>query len=157
MGRMYSAVFESVAVTAVQDLFEVVSPADAVTIIHSITITQETEFADAAAEMLTIVHQEGATTSGSGGSSVTPNPLEKGSPAYGGTVEANNTTEAADGTIDNIHRESFNIQIGYYYKPTPEERPVISPSARFTCTLISTTPADSITMSGTIIFEEVGG
>jgi hypothetical protein len=156
-GRMYSIVFESVAVAALQDFFEVVAAADSVVVLHSVTITQETEVADAAEEMLTVVIQKGATTSGSGGAAATPRPHMLGSAAFGGTAEVNNTTEASGGTIVNVHRESFNVRSGFYYRPTPEERHVLSPSARMTITLINTTPADSITMNGTMIVEEIGG
>jgi len=157
MGRMYSVVFESVAVTALQDFFEVASAADSATIIHSCVITQETEVADAAEEMLTVVIQAGATTTGSGGSAATARPLSLGDAAYGGVIAVNNTTEAVSGTIINLHRESFNVRTGFFYRPTPEERITLSPSARLTVTLISTVPADSITMSGTLLIEEIGG
>ncbi len=157
MGRMYTAVFESVAVSALQDFFEITGAADSITILHSCVITQETEVADAAEEMLTVVIQQGATTSGSGGSGPTANPILLGDAAFGGAIEVNNTTEASAGTIVNMYRESFNVRVGWFYRPTPEERLVISPSARMTITLISTTPADEITMSGTIIIEEIGG
>ena len=157
MGRMYSVVFESVAVTALQDFFEVVAAADSAVVIHSCVITQETETGDSAEEMLTVVIQKGATTSGSGGAAATPRPKALGDVAFGGTAEVNNTTEASGGTIINVHRESFNVRTGFYYRPTPEERDVLSPSARLTVTLISTVPADSITMNGTLILEEIGG
>jgi hypothetical protein len=45
---------------------------------------------------------------------------------------------------------------GFHYIPTPESRIDLSPSQRLTVELL-TTPLDSITMSGTIIFEEIGG
>ena len=153
MGRLYAAVFEEVAVTAIQDLFELVAPADAAVIIHSVTITQSSDAGDAQAEMLPILIHRG-TASGSGGSSVTPSPLAVGDAAFGGTVEANNTTQSAEGTF--VHAEAFNIQIGFYYLPTPESRPVVSPSGLFIVELQSA-PSDSLTVNGTIVFEEVGG
>jgi hypothetical protein len=39
---------------------------------------------------------------------------------------------------------------------TPETRPVLSPSGRLIVEL-QTTPADALTMSGTLYFEEIGG
>jgi len=156
MGRMYSGVFEGVAVTAVQDFFEIVSAADAITILHAVYLSQTSDVGDAAEEMLSVVIQTGATTSGSGGAAVTPGALSLGDPAYGGTMERNNTTEAVTGTILNLHRESFNIRTGWVYIPTPEMRIILSPSARMTITLL-TTPADSLTMDGTVYIEEVGG
>jgi hypothetical protein len=157
MGRLYTAVFKDIAVTAVQDLFELVSPADAVTIVHRITLTQDTEVGDAAEEMLTLTMNRGVgVTSGSGGASVTPQPISDGDPAFGGTCERNNTTVISGGTIEELRTENWNVRIPFDKIFTPEERPVLSPSGTFTVEL-ETAPADSVTMSGTIVFEEVGG
>jgi hypothetical protein len=49
-----------------------------------------------------------------------------------------------------------NIRVPFEKVFTPETRPVLSPSRRWTLEL-ATTPADSITMSGYVIFEEIGG
>lgn len=152
-GLMYSAVFEEVAVTAAQDLFEIVAPSDATVIVHGVTISQSTDAGDTESEQLNIlVHR--ASTSGSGGSVITPRPLQAGFPAAGSTVEANNTTQGTEG--NQIHAECFNVMAGWVWIPTPEIRPVISPSGRLVVEL-QTAPADSLTMSGTIYFEEIGG
>ena len=153
MGRIYAAVFEEVAITAAQDLFEIVGPADGVVKIHSVTITQSSDAGDAQAEMLPILIHRGTAT-GTGGTTVTPSPLQVGDSAFGGVVEANNTTQSVEGTF--LHAEDWNVQIGFYYLPPPEDRPVISPSALFIVEL-QAAPDDSLTMSGTVIFEEIGG
>ena len=153
MGRMYSATFEEVAVTAVQDLFELVAPADSAVILHSVSISQSSDAGDAQSEMLNLLYHRGST-SGSLGTTVTPAPLNLGDAAFGGTCEANNTTQSTEGTI--LRAENFNVLAGYLWQPTPEERIVISPSGRLIIEL-QTTPADSLTMSGTIVFEEIGG
>lgn len=149
MGRKYSATFEEVAVTAAQDLFELVAPSDAVVIVHSFEISQSS---DTDSEQLNLLVHRGST-SGSGGSPVTPAPLEAGDAAFAGTCEANNTTQSTEGT--KIHSASFNVLNGYIWMPTPEIRPVIAPSGRLIVEL-QTAPADSLAMSGTIYFEEVG-
>ncbi len=156
MGMIYSVVFSSVAVTAQQDFFEYTAPSDAVAVIHSVELTQSTDVGDAASEGLAILHKRGATTSGSGGSAPTPVPLEAGSPAAGGTAETNNTTKASAGTIVTLEAANWVIQQTYLWLPTPEARHVISPGIRYTVEL-GTTPADSITVSGTMIVEEFGG
>jgi len=153
MGRTYAAAFEEVAVTVAQDLFEVVAPADGAVIIHSVTITQSSDAGDAQAEMLPILIHRGTAT-GSGGTTVTPSPLALGDAAFGGVVEANNTTQSVEGTF--LHAEAFNVQIGFYYLPPPEDRPIVSPSALFIVEL-QAAPDDSLTMNGTVVFEEVGG
>jgi hypothetical protein len=156
MGRMYVATFTNVAVTAQQDFFEIVAPADSAVVIHYCNISQSSDYGDANDEGLRVNIKRGQTTSGSGGGAFTPLPLAAGDAAFGGTVEINNTTIAADGTIVVLHAEAFNIRAGWNYMPTPECRIVISPGIRATIGLI-TTPADSLTMEGTLIFEEIGG
>jgi hypothetical protein len=156
MGRLYTAVFNNVAVSAVQDLFELVAPADSVVVLHDIHLSQNTDVGDAAEEVLRIELTSGHTTSGSGGSSVTPVPVNFGDAAFGGTCEANNTTQASAGTIVTHAVWNWNIRVGFDKVFTPECRPVLSPSRRM-CLELPAAPADAVTMSGTITFEEIGG
>ena len=156
IGRMYRAPFAAVTVSAAQDLFEIVAPSDAVVELVGFQVGQTSDYGDAAAEGLAILVKTGATTSGSGGSSVTPTPGEKGSPAFGGTVEANNTTKASGGTIVTHLSRVLNIQAGLDVMLTPEETVVLSPSERMTIELVAA-PADALTMNGEAIFREIGG
>lgn len=150
MGRMYSVTFEEVAVSAVQDLFEINAASDSAVIVHGIEISQSS---DTDSEQLNVLIHRGST-SGSGGSTPTPAPLEIGDSAFGGTCEANNTSQSTEGTI--LHSAAFNVLNGWVWWPTPECRPVISPSGRLIVEL-QTAPGDELTMSGTIYIEEVGG
>lgn len=156
MGRMYTASFSAVAVTAAQDFFEIVAPADSVVVIHGVTISQYTDVGDAAEELLSVLIKRGQSTSGSGGSSVTPAPLNFGDAAYGGTVEANNTTKASTGTIVTLHADAWNVRSPFLWLPSPEMRIHLSPSQRATVELLAA-PADSLTCNGTIYLEEIGG
>ncbi len=156
MGRIYTAQFTDVAVSAVQDLFEVVAPADAIVTVHDLHLGQKSDVGDAAEEILSIQLTSGHTTSGSAGSSVTPVPVELGDAAFGGTCEANNTTQAVDGTIVVHYAWDWNIRGPFDKVWTPETRPVLSPSRRM-CVELPAAPTDAITMSGTITFEEIGG
>lgn len=160
MGRRYTVLFSAVAVTVQQDFFEIVAPADAVVTIHDIDLSQTTELGDAAEEQLGLVLKRGvgAVTSGSGGTTPTPQPVEDGDPAFGGTTEANNTTKmvVGSGTLETLESWSWNIRIPFQKVFTPETRPIISPSNRATLELTNT-PNDSITISGSITFEETGG
>ena len=160
MGRMYTATFPPIAITAEQDLFEITAPADAVVRIHSIEIGQETDEGDAQAEMLAyrLVRGEGTVTGGTGGATVTPTPVSKGDVAFGGVVDRNNTTKMLVGTgaLKLLKESTFNAQIGLFIQYAPDERPDISPDDKFTLEL-SEAPADTITFAGTITFEEIGG
>lgn len=158
MGRIYTIVFNRVAITAVQDLFEILCPADAVMILHRLTLSQETEEGDAQAEMLyvSIRRVTGSPTSGSGGSSATPAPTQQGDSAAGITAEVNNTTQLSGGTNTVLHSEAFNVMSGLDYFPAPEQRFVFSPST-YCLVELEEAPADSVTVSGTIVVEELGG
>lgn len=156
MGRLYTAQFNGVAATAQQDLFEINCPADAIVVIHEIGVFQTTEVGDAQEEGLSLLLKSGATTSGSGGTTPTAVPRELGDAAFGGTVEVNNTTKATGGTIVTHMAWAWNVRMPFQHVFTPETRPILSPSRRGTLEL-ATTPADSITLSGYIVFEEVGG
>lgn len=150
MGRMYSATFEEVAVSVIQDLFEINAPANAIVVVHGFEISQSS---DTDSEQLNLLIHRGST-SGSGGSTPTARPMELGDPAFEGTVEANNTAQSTEGVF--IHSAAFNVLNGYVWIPTPEIRPVISPSGRLIIEL-QTAPGDELTMSGTVYFEERGG
>jgi hypothetical protein len=155
MGMMYAASFGAVAVTAAQDVFEITAPSNKCVVLHEIAIEQASDAGDAQAELLRIQAIRGFTSSGSGGSGVTPAPLESGSAAAGSTVEANNTTVATTGATATLFDRAFNVQIGFFWQPTPECRIVLSPSQRLV--VRNTAPADALTMHGTMIFEEIGG
>lgn len=154
MAGIYTAVFNNVAITAIQDLFEIVAASDSVVLLHDIHLSQNTDVGDAAEEVLRIELTSGHTASGSAGSSVTPVPRNIGQAAFGGTCEANNTTQAASGTIVTHYVWNWNIRVGFDKIFTPETRPRIAPSGRM-CLELPAAPADSITCSGSITFEEV--
>ena len=63
---------------------------------------------------------------------------------------------AGGGSLQVLYNDTFNIQVGFLYQPVPEERITVTPSDRFTVELVNA-PADALTMSGTITFEEKGG
>lgn len=155
MGMMYVAPFQGVSISAAQDVFEISAPADAVVIVHRCEITDETSETSEQG-VIKINRGSSGTTSGSGGSSVTPAPLETGMAAAGSTVERNNTTAMTGGTITHKGGAGFNWLNGYLYAPTPEERLVISPSERLTFNLVNA-PGAARTCSGYVIFEEIGG
>lgn len=157
LGMMYSAVFSGVAVTAQQDFFELLAPADAVVVIHHIQLSQSSDVGDAAEEGLSILLKRAiGSTSGTGGSTPTPSKMQTGFAAAGSVVEANNTTKLSAGTTTTLFADVWNVRAPWVWLPTPECRIVLSPSERFTVEL-GTTPADSLTCNGTIVFEELGG
>lgn len=160
MGRIYHGQVSGVTVSAAQDIFELLAPADAVLVVHSWTVFQTSDVGDAAEEILRLqtVRGVGSVTSGSGGTTVTTQPLSDGDPATGATLEANNTTQmvVGSGSLDTLEQYGWNVRIPMTTIYTPETRPVISPSNRWTLALPGA-PADALTLSATVTFEEIGG
>jgi len=153
MSRMYAACFEKVAVSLAQDLFEIVAPSDAAVRIHGFNLGQSSDAGDAESEQLNILVHRGST-SGSAGSTVTPSPLSLGDSAFGGTVEANNTTQGTEGVF--LDARCFNVMAGLEVVYTPETWIEISPGGRVIIEL-QDAPADALTMNGRVMIEEIGG
>jgi hypothetical protein len=157
MGRMYSVPFSAVAVSAAQDLFEVLASAAKPFYLHEITVAQSSDFGDAQAEGLSILIKRatGSYTSGSGGTTVTPAKHLTNDAAAGPTAEVNNTTQAAagSGALTTLRAEAFNVQSGYQYLPTPEQRFFFLSAEAVVVSI--TAPADALTVSGTLVFEEM--
>lgn len=155
MGRLYAVEFENVAVTAAQDFFELIPAANRPIRLHGVFLSQSSDVGDAEEELLRIKIIRGHTTSGSGGSTQTPTPLDTNDAASGiASAEVNNTTIASAGTPVDLHSETFNVRTGWQYVPTPEMRPRCQNAQALVVRLMGA-PADSLTMSGTLIFEEL--
>lgn len=151
MGRIYSVEFTEVGVTAQQDLFQIealTTPA----ILHAVYLSQSSDLGDAASEGLSILIRR---VTDAVPSPYTPGqPLDGGDSAANANTGVNKTTELVTGATT-LHSEAWNILTPFVYLPTPELRPVVQIGNAITVNL-NTTPADSITMSGTLYFEEIG-
>ncbi len=155
MSGVYTVQFNGVAVSAQQDLFELVANSAKPIVILGFSLSQSTEVGDTAEEALSILLKSGQTTSGSGGSTPTPVANDSTMAAASFTAEANNTTKASAGTIVTHGAWNWNIRVPLDVLFTQEQQLVMAASRR--CTLeLATTPADSITMSGVIWIQELG-
>ncbi len=153
--RIYTVSFSGVAVTAQQDLFEITAAAGKNVRLRALYLSQSTEVGDAQEEGLSILIKSGQTTSGSGGSAPTPIPNSVTNAAAGFSAEVNNTTKATAGTITTYHSDNWNVRVPFQLIIPPELCLELTGSRRATVEL-ATTPADSITMSGTLYVEEFG-
>jgi hypothetical protein len=153
MARIYTAAFDNIAVSAAQDLFEIAPAATAGVVIHKLLIGQSSDYGDAQAEGLRLLIIRGATSTGTGGATITPANTIPGGAAASSTVKRNNTTAATGGTPVTLHADCFNVQAGYQFIWTPETRLAVAPSSRVVVNLPAA-PVDAITMSATIYFEE---
>lgn len=154
--RTYTIQFNSVAATVQQDLIEVVAHASRVARIIAFGVSQTTEVGDTAEEQLLLLLKSGQTTSGSGGSSYTPVSTDPANTvAAGFTAEINNTTKASAGTIVTHYPHAWNVR-GPYDVILPEPMQIWLPAGRRATLELATTPADSITLNGYMVVEEIG-
>mgnify|MGYP000553884873 CR=1 FL=1 len=156
--KLYTVPFSAVAVTVQQDFFEITAASARPVLVHSIELEQMTEVGDAAEEGLAILLRRGtgSVTAGSGGTTPTPAPIVTSDPAAGLVSKVNNTTKmvVGTGTITLLRAWAWNVRIPFLKLFTPETRPVILPGEKLTLEL-ATTPADSITINGTMVVEEI--
>ena len=150
MGRMYSVSFTEVAVTAQQDFFQI----EGVTVpatIHAVYLSQSSDVGDASAESLSILIRRVTDTL----TNVTGEAqCDTGDSAANADLNVNDTTELVTGA-QNVHSEAWNIAMPFVYLPPPELR-IVVPVGDVVTVNLNTTPADSLTISGTLYFEEKG-
>lgn len=149
MGRMYVTHFDKVVVSAVQDLFQLIAASDVHVILHEMRLSQITE---EASEIVRLKMHRGSTN-GSGGATHTPVPLDPGMPVADAAVEVNNTTQSTPGAI--VFLDQWNLVQPYLWMPTPESRIHIPGGGQLNVEL-EDAPDAATTMSGSLIFEELG-
>lgn len=157
--RVYTVVFENVSVSAAQDFFEITPADDKPCQILGWEVDNvggTADAGDAQEELWRLLLRRGHATSGSGGTAPTPVPIISSDPAAGFAAEVNNTTIASTGTTKDIWVGGMNVRIPGPYLLTPETSPVVS-QADVTCVLrLLSTPADAISLSGTLWVGELG-
>jgi hypothetical protein len=156
MGRMYSVSFSAVAATAAQDLFEITPADDKPCRIAALFLAQTTDVGDSEEEIIELLIKRGNTTSGSGGSVGTIESLMPTAATPGFSAEVNNTTRASAGTVDNLLRDGWNVRQPYAVFFPEDMRPGASQGNTTLIVGLEDAPADSITINGTVIIEELG-
>jgi hypothetical protein len=150
MPRPYTVSLSATAYTTAVDLFELTPADDKPIEIVGFEVFQTTELGDAQDEWLPLQIIRGFTSSGSGGSTPTPIPIDHVDTAAGFTAEAGNTTVATTGSNVTVWNGAFNVRAGIE-KWFPQG---FGPQASQTNTTIilrsSGTPADSISIGAVI-------
>ncbi len=155
MGAIYSAAWNSDAHTGDIEYFSLVTAATSCAIIRSIRIGQHSDAGDSEAELMRVTIQRFTGTVGSGGAAITPSPHDAGYAAAETTVRGKDTT--LSGTLTALLlEETWNLQAGYLYQPTPEELITVSPSTKIAI-FSARALDDAADLVGTITFEEIGG
>lgn len=158
MKGVYLTLFEAVATTAATDLFEFTAATGRGLELLEFGVYQTTEVATNVAEeeflTLRVRHVASGFTSGSGGSTFTPGPLEQNGGTAGFTCEINNTTQASGGSIATKYSQGWNIRQPFEKVWTPET--LISCAGAAGLVITMTAPADSVTLSGYAYVRELG-
>jgi hypothetical protein len=156
MGRVYTVPFSGTVTAAGTDtdLFEIAPTDDKPCRLLGFTLGQTSEVGDAAEEGLriSVVRLSGTITSGSGGSSVTPVPLDSADAAAGFTAEAGNTTVATQsgGATTILEELAWNERMSPYehWYPSPECCPKVKQSEMLLVRM-QTTVNDNVDFAGT--------
>jgi hypothetical protein len=153
-GRMYSINFADVSVSATQDLINITATAGMAFKIHRIELGQRTLTAWES-KPVKLIRLPVTVTAGSGGTTVTPRPMNNGDAAATVTAHANDTTAATtSGTATTLMARDWEFLNGFLVVFTPDERPVIAPSQTVALNL-PTAPSGATLASGTILIEEL--
>lgn len=156
MGRIYAVTFEGVAVTAAVDFFEIQPAGNKPVNIIGILLSQSSDLGDVNEEILRIQVLRGHTATGTGGATPTPAPVNNSSDTAAGCItDTNNTTIASGGTAVSLFSHAFNIRAGLEHYFPPECRPGASQANTTIVVRLMAAPADSLTMNGTLFFEEM--
>lgn len=161
MSRRYTVPYSGTLTNAGgdADLFELTPADDKPIRLIGLILGQTSEVGDAAEEGLriSIIHLGATVTSGSGGSAVTPVPVDLVDSAAGFAAEANNTTIATtSGTATTMYEFAWNIRITPMEMYWPD--PMVAPLCRQAAALVvrcQTTVADDISIAITAIVEEI--
>lgn len=155
MGRTYEVVFESVSVSAAQDLLQIVGAASKVLRIKRVWVNSTDTTIPTSQQISVRCRYLPVTVSnGSGGSTPTPRPVSPGDAAASFTALANSTSKATtNGTAAILYENGAHIYGGDSWSfPTPPE---IIPSTSFVYELLSTV-SGTVHLSGGCEVEEIG-
>lgn len=161
MGRIYSVVMASVAITNANgdvDWLEVLPADDKPIKLRGLIISQTSEVGDAQEEALRfrILRLTATVTSGSGGSTPTAQPIDSADTAIGASIEANNTTVATTSGSTHVLAEfGWNERNSPFEMWFPDDR--FAPKVKQGEALIirqETTVADDVTSMATFWLEE---
>lgn len=161
MGRTYTVVFENVAVSAAQDLFQIKGAAGKILKIKRCWVgAADTSLVTAQSIRTRCRYLPATVTDGSGGTTPTPQKVDPGDAAASFTALANNTTQATtNGTAAVLAVSGDHIYAGAgpnSYQWQSGKEPTIGPSESFTFELLSTV-SGTVHLSGTVEVEEHGG
>ncbi len=151
---VYTVSFTDTAVTGIVDIFELNAATDKPVELIGLFLAQITDVGESEEEIIDFTVGRGHTTTGSGGGSPTPRPVNSNDPASGFTAETLNTTIATAGTNVVLFSDSWNVRAGYQLI-LPEGMGFSTAGTALLVVRLETAPSDSITMTGTAFVREL--
>lgn len=152
--REYTVIIPETAVSVAQDLAELVPAANKPIEIYGLLLWQKSDVGDAAEMIVPYQIIVGNTTSGSGGTTPTPQPVNPNDAAAGFTCEVNNTTQASTGSPSTVHSDAWNIRAGLQLW-WPEGKGPKASAAHNRIRIAQAAPGNAITMGGTVYVREL--
>ena len=146
----------SSAVTAGYDLFCATAPSNSRVALRAIKLGQHTEFADAQAELLSLLIMTGSTAPSSGGAPITGVNAKRysGAATAASSVTGPSTTLASTASATLVLPDSWNVAAGFLYRPPALERIEIGRSGRLIVRMGAV--ADGLTLNGFMVLQELG-
>jgi hypothetical protein len=154
-GRVYTVSSDVDAATTADDIIELDAAAEKPIAVLGWYLSQSTELGDAAEEGIRYAWVRGNTTSGSGGASVTPRPVNISDAAAGFTTEMNNTTAASAGTAVNLFQGAWNLRYPDLVW-LPEGCEMTTSGTVLLCLRLLAAPTDSTSFALTVWVREDG-
>ena len=163
LGRAYAVEFHNTTLTNAggdQDLFYIKPAADKICAIEAVYLSNVGVAADAGdaqeeLHRIEMIRLPATVTVGSGGGSMTPNPLSTNDAAAGFTARINDTTVATtSGTALTLHSDGWNVRVPYVWMPPPEHRLLVG-NAQAIVVRLGSTLTDDIVCNGTCIVREL--
>jgi hypothetical protein len=153
MRGVYTVEAHVTGVNAIQTLMMLEVPSDMVVEIISVsaTVTNSPSASEIQLEFGRITAKGSAA-----GTSETPEKMEQGDVASTVTCTSDLTTEPTTYYETNYDHQGVPNNVGYFFTPMPEERPVISPSG-IVGLLVAAAPSPSVDFAVAIRYREIGG
>jgi hypothetical protein len=152
--REYTVKIPSSSVSVAQDLVELVPAANKPIEIYGLVLWQKTAVGDAAEKIVEWEVIVGNATSGSGGTTPTPQPVDPNDAAAGFTCKVNNTTQASTGSPSTVHSDAWNLRAGLVFW-WPEGKGPKASAAHNRIRIAQAAPPSAITMGGTVYVREL--
>ncbi len=155
MGRFYAVTIDTVAVSAAQDLFGLLATANMAFKVHELYLGQKT-LTTAEMRQVACRRMPATATVGSGGSAATPRKMGgSGDSAATFTARINDTTpQTTGGTAEVVYADDWYFTNQNMIWLPRDRGPVIQPAQGFVVNMV-TAPTGSMTVSGTLVVEEL--